>query len=137
MKKIHRHPGPLTSGPPSSHAAVAPIPPSAPQIPIALLRSESSVKVVTMIDKAVGVMTAAPMPWTTRAISSATAEPAKPHVSEPTVNSSTPARNTRRRPSRSAARPPEQQQTAVGERVRTDDPWQVILGEVQVRADLR
>ena len=29
MKKIHRQPGPSTSGPPISHAAVAPMPPSA------------------------------------------------------------------------------------------------------------
>ena len=46
MKKIHRQPGPSTSGPPISHAVVAPMPPSAPQIPSALFRSEPSVKVV-------------------------------------------------------------------------------------------
>ena len=50
MKKIHRQPGPSTSGPPMSHAAVAPMPPSAPQSPSALFRSEPSVKVVEMID---------------------------------------------------------------------------------------
>ena len=62
MKKIHSQPGPSTSGPPISHAAVAPMPPSAPQIPSALLRSGPSGKVVEMIDSAVGVMIAAPTP---------------------------------------------------------------------------
>jgi RNA polymerase sigma factor (sigma-70 family) len=41
-----------------THAVVAPIPPSAPQIPSALFRSEPSVKVAEMIDRAVGVMIA-------------------------------------------------------------------------------
>ena len=56
MKKIHCQLGPSTSGPPISHAAVAPMPPSAPQIPSALFRSAPSGKVVEMIDSAVGVM---------------------------------------------------------------------------------
>jgi len=51
MKKIHRQPWPSTSGPPISHAVVAPTPPSAPQIPSALFRSGPSVKVVEMIDR--------------------------------------------------------------------------------------
>ena len=80
MKKIHSQPGPSTSGPPISHAAVAPMPPSAPQIPSALLRSEPSGKVVEMIESAVGVMIAAPMPWTTRAPSSAAGDQASPHM---------------------------------------------------------
>ena len=67
MKKIHSQPGPSTSGPPISHAAVAPMPPSAPQIPSALFRSAPSRNVVAMIERAVGVMIAAPTPWTTRA----------------------------------------------------------------------
>ena len=67
MKKIHSQPGPSTRGPPISQAVVAPIPPSAPQIPSALLRSAPSSKVVVMIESAVGVMIAAPMPWKARA----------------------------------------------------------------------
>src|SRR5260370_6951403 len=67
MKKIHRQPGPSTCGPPISHAVVAPIPPSAPQIPSVLVRPAPSGKVVEMIDGAVGDMIAAPAPWTTRA----------------------------------------------------------------------
>jgi hypothetical protein len=38
------------------------MPPSAPQIPSALFRSAPSVKVVEMIERAVGVMIAAPTP---------------------------------------------------------------------------
>jgi len=106
MKKIHRQPGPSTSGPPISHAVVAPIPPRAPQIPSALFRSVPSVKVVEMIDRAVGVMIAAPAPWATRAASSAAGDQASPHSSDAAVKNTTPAMNTRRRPSRSAARPP-------------------------------
>ena len=106
MKKIHRQPGPSVSGPPISHAVVAPTPPSAPQIPRALLRSAPSVKVVEMMDRAVGVMIAAPAPWSTRAASSAAGVQARPQSSEAAVNSAIPVMNTRRRPSRSAARPP-------------------------------
>ena len=106
MKKIHCQPGPSTSGPPISHAAVAPMPPSAPQIPSALLRSGPSGKVVEMIERAVGVMIAAPAPWTTRAASSAAGDQASPHMSDAAVKNRTPVMNRRRRPSRSAARPP-------------------------------
>ena len=106
MKKIHSQPGPSTSGPPISHAAVAPMPPSAPQIPSALLRSGPSGKVVEMIERAVGVMIAAPTPWNTRAARSAAGDQASPHISDAAVNNRTPAMNRRRRPSRSAARPP-------------------------------
>jgi hypothetical protein len=73
MKKIHSQPGPSTSGPPISHAAVAPVAPIMLQIPSALFRSEPSGKVVEMIESAVGVMIAAPTPWTARAAMSAPA----------------------------------------------------------------
>jgi hypothetical protein len=48
MKKIHSQPSPSTIGPPISQAVVAPIPPSAAQIPSALLRSAPSSKIVVM-----------------------------------------------------------------------------------------
>jgi hypothetical protein len=106
MKKIHSQPSPSVMGPPTSHAAVAPTPPIAAQMPSALLRSAPSWNVVVTIDSAVGVMTAAAMPWTTRATSSAVTDPASPAPSDASANSAVPAMNTRRRPSRSAARPP-------------------------------
>jgi hypothetical protein len=82
------------------------MPPRAPQIPSALFRSASSVKVVTMIERAVGVMIAAPTPWTTRAARSAAGDQANPQSSDATVKNRTPVTNRRRRPSRSAAHPP-------------------------------
>src|SRR5262245_982067 len=106
MKKIHAQPSPSTIGPPISQAVVAPMPPSAPQIPSALLRSAPSSKVVVMIESADGVITAAPTPWKARAPISALSDQASPHKSEANVNNTTPTMNTRRRPSRSAARPP-------------------------------
>ena len=82
MKKIHSQPGPSTSGPPISQPAVAPTPPFMPQIPRALLRSAPSGKVVEMIERAVGVMIAAPMPWTARAAISAAVDQASPQSSD-------------------------------------------------------
>ena len=70
MKKIHCQPAPSTSGPPISHAAAAPMPPSAPRSQ-RLVAPGPSGKVAEMIDSAVGVMIAAPTPWTARAASSA------------------------------------------------------------------
>src|SRR6476469_7747455 len=116
MKKIHRQPGPSTSGPPISHAAAAPMPPRAPQIPSALFRSAPSVKVVEMIERAVGVMIAAPAPWTTRAVRSAAGDQASPHSSDAAVKNTAPAMNTRR-PEQVGRPPSEQQQAAEGERV--------------------
>jgi len=53
-KKIHSQPRYLTMMPPKRTPAAAPEPPSAPQIPSALFRSEPSVKVVTTIESAAG-----------------------------------------------------------------------------------
>jgi hypothetical protein len=106
MKKIHSQPGPSTSGPPISHAAAAPMPPSPLQIPSAVVRSGPSGKVVETIERAVGVMIAAPTPWATRAATSAAGDQASPQMSDAAVKNRTPVMNRRRRPSRSAARPP-------------------------------
>ena len=78
MKKIHSQPRPSTRRPPISQAVVAPKPPSAPQIPSALLRSAPSGKSVVMIESAVGVMIAAPIPWKARAPISAVVRPGEP-----------------------------------------------------------
>ena len=106
MKKIHSQPRPSVIGPPTSHAAVPPMAPVEPQIPSALLRSAPSGKVVITIDSAVGVMIAAATPCTARAVSSASLVPASPAPSEASANRPVPTMNIRRRPSRSAARPP-------------------------------
>src|SRR5438093_1231750 len=66
-KTIHSQPRYLTRIPPNRTPAAAPEPPSAPQIPSALLRSAPSVNVVVTIDSAAGEMIAAPSPWIARA----------------------------------------------------------------------
>ena len=93
-------------GPPTSHAAVAPMPPIAAQMPSALLRSAPSAKVVVTIDSAVGVMIAAATPCTTRAAISAATDAGEPARERREREQSGPDHEHRRRPSRSAARPP-------------------------------
>ena len=59
-----------------------------------------------MMASAAGVSMAAPTPCPARAAISAPATGASPLAREAAVNSASPARNIRRRPNRSAARPP-------------------------------
>ena len=92
--------------PPKRTPAAAPEPPSAPQMPSALLRSAPSWKVVVTIESAAGEMIAAPMPWTALAAISTPILPARPQTSEASVKSVRPTRKIRLRPSRSAMRPP-------------------------------
>ena len=92
--------------PPSRTPAAPPEPATAPQTPSALLRSAPSRKVVVTIESAAGEMIAAPRPWAARAAISCPSVEAKPAASEATATSIRPAMNTRRRPSRSAVRPP-------------------------------
>jgi hypothetical protein len=94
------------STPPARTPTAAPEPPIAPQIPSALLRSAPSSKVVMMIERAAGEMIAAPRPWSARAAIRTFSDHARPHRKEARVNTATPTRKTRRRPNRSAARPP-------------------------------
>ena len=65
-KKIHSQPAYFVRMPPKSTPAAAPLPPIAPQIPSALLRSEPSSNVVVMIESVAGEMIAAPSPCTAR-----------------------------------------------------------------------
>ena len=92
--------------PPISTPAAAPNPPTAPQTPSAMLRSLPSEKVVIRIDRAAGAMIAAPRPWSARAPISDGSFHASAATSEAAVNTMSPAKNMRRRPRRSAARPP-------------------------------
>ncbi len=91
--------------PPASTPTAAPAPPSAPQIPSALLRSAPSSNVVMTIESAAGVMIAAPRPWTARATISTPSDQARPQKNEAVVKTTTPTRKTRRRPNMSAIRP--------------------------------
>ena len=105
-KKIHGQLKALVSAPPSSTPAAPPLPATAPQIPSARLRSRPSWKVVVRIERAAGESMAAPSPCRLRNAISERSDQARPSSSELTVNRSSPAINIRRRPSRSASRPP-------------------------------
>ncbi len=59
-----------------------------------------------MIDSAAGDTIAPPNPWNPRATSSSASDWETPQTSDATENSAIPAMNSRRRPSRSASRPP-------------------------------
>jgi len=59
-----------------------------------------------MIDSAAGDTIAPPSPWNPRATSNSPSDWEIPHTSDATANTAMPAMNSRRRPSRSAARPP-------------------------------
>ena len=106
MRKIRRQSTSSVSVPPSSTPTAAPAPPTAPQAPSAFARSPPPVKAAMMIASAAGESMAAPRPWPARAANSVAAPPASAEASEASVKTLRPARNTRRRPSRSAARPP-------------------------------
>ena len=92
--------------PPNRTPAAAPTPPTAPQTPSAMLRSRPSWKVVTRIESAAGEMIAAPRPWSARKPISDASLQASPQGASRAVKSDEPAMKTRRRPSRSAERPP-------------------------------
>ena len=85
---------------------LAPPAPSAPQIPSALLRSAPSVNMFRTLDSAAGMSIAAPSPCTARIAIRNASLPASEAPSEAAVNKPSPAIRIRRRPSRSAARPP-------------------------------
>jgi hypothetical protein len=59
-----------------------------------------------MIDSAAGDTIAPPSPWNTRATSNSISDWETPQTSDAPENSAIPAMNSRRRPSRSANRPP-------------------------------
>ncbi len=102
----HSQPRPSVRIPPKSTPAAPPAPATAPQAPSALLRSAPSRKVVVTIDSAAGEMIAAPRPWAARAAINWPSVAAKPAARDAAATSSSPEMNTRRRPSRSAIRPP-------------------------------
>jgi len=105
-KKIHDQLRSEVRMPPSSTPTAPPLPEAAPITPSALLRSRPSRNVVTMIESAAGASSAPPRPCSARVTISAAADQASPDSIEPTVNTATPVMNSRRRPSRSARRPP-------------------------------
>ena len=102
----HSHPAHSVSMPPASTPTAPPEPATAPQTARALLRSAPSAKVVVRIESADGEISAAPRPCSARALTSQMSLWARPPASEANANSHIPAMKMRRRPSRSARRPP-------------------------------
>src|SRR3954468_24445347 len=104
--RTHCQPRYSVSTPPSSTPTAPPEPATAPQTPSARLRSAPSAKVVVRMDSAAGERIAAPRPWSARAAISWPSFCDSPPSSEARAKRMRPAVNTRRRPSRSAMRPP-------------------------------
>src|ERR671934_854819 len=92
--------------PPAISPTVAPPAPSPPQMPSALLRSAPSANMFITIDRAAGSMIAAPTPCTARLPIRNASPVASAQPSDEAVNRASPSIRIRRRPSRSAARPP-------------------------------
>src|SRR5262249_50513532 len=106
IAKIAGQPNACVNTPPSSTPEEPPRAPIAPHMPTARLRSAPAAKELATSASDAGESTAPPTPCSVRAVSSRPRELASAHASEESVNSAVPARNTRRRPSRSAQRPP-------------------------------
>ena len=104
--KIACQPNAWVKTPPSSAPEEAPSPPTAPHAARPRLRSRPSANEAVMIDSVAGDSTAPLSPWIARAAISRSRESASAHPSEDSANIAVPTRNTRRRPSRSAERPP-------------------------------
>src|SRR4051812_7110797 len=104
--RTHSQPAHSVSMPPSRTPAAPPEPATAPHTPMARLRSAPSSKSTVTSERAAGDSSAAPRPWTARAEISHTSFWARPPAREAPANRMRPAMNIRRRPSRSAMRPP-------------------------------
>jgi hypothetical protein len=105
-KKTQRQLSSSTITPPRSSPMAPPAPAMAPHTASARFRSGPSAKVVRMIDSAAGETIAPPSPWRPRATSSMPSDCESPQMREAPEKRAIPAMKSRRRPSRSAARPP-------------------------------
>ena len=85
--------------------------------------------------RATGDTSAAPVPCNGRGMIKAEEEFASAFASDATVKIVTPSVNTRRRPNRSADRPPSSKKPGEGECVGGDDPLQIRGREAQVPRD--
>jgi hypothetical protein len=97
---------PTSPGNRPSDRSAAPRPPIAPRAARPRLRSEPSGSAEVMIASVAGETTAPPKPCSARAPISIERVSASAQASEDMTNRAVPATNTRRRPSRSADRPP-------------------------------
>ena len=105
-RKIQRQFSASVTSPPSTSPTANPALAHAPKTPSARLRSSPSANVVAMSETAAGTVSAAPMPCRARATTSTGAPGARPHASDIAPKSESPSTKVRRRPTRSAIRPP-------------------------------
>ena len=101
-----RQPRYSVRNPPAMIPAVAPAAVVACQMDSARLRAGPSGFIVVSSDNAAGETIAPPAPWITRPMISMIAQRANPQASDATANTISPAASSRRRPIRSASRPP-------------------------------
>ncbi len=106
MKKIHRQDARSVSAPEITVPDVPPSPAMPPQIPSAFIRSRGSGNSSAIRPSDAGAAIASPAPCTNRLETSIAGATAAPHATEASAKTLTPARNSRRRPKRSASRPP-------------------------------
>src|SRR3981189_191833 len=103
---MYSQPAKLVSTPPAISPKVAPLAPMPPHSPSALLRSAPSSNMFMTIDSAAGRTIAAPSPCRPRMAIRNESVVASAAASDAVVKAPSPIINTRRRPRRSAARPP-------------------------------
>ena len=135
MKNTQRQPGPSVSSPLAITPIDADVPPTAPKIPSARLRSCPSANVTARIDSAVGAISAAPKPCSPRALISSSADPCEPGEQrrdredrQPDDEDAPPAEQVGE-PAAEHQEPAEQQ--PVGDH----DPLQGALADVEVALD--
>ena len=125
----HRQPGPPVSTPPSRAPAGTPTEDTADQMARARSRADPSARSRSAEPAPPARSAPPPSPWPARAATSTPADGARPHANDPTANTTSPAMNTRRRPTRSAARPPSNKNPTKGQQIAVHDPLQAGLAE--------
>ncbi len=105
-KNTHCHEKRLVRTPPSNSPMAPPPTATALQTPSAVVRSRPSLKVVVSTASAAGETRAPPSPCRARPATRMPADPASPFISDAAEKTTMPRRKSRRRPMRSAARPP-------------------------------
>ena len=105
IQKIARQPIESMSAPPTTGPSARLIPTTPPQMPMAWARSRGSVKTFVMIDIATGLSMLPPTAWTIRNAISQPRPGARLHSNDPSVKTTRPVWNVRRRPIRSPVEP--------------------------------
>ena len=101
-----RQPNASVTTPPSSRPTAYPAEPPTPKAARARLRSAGSAKASVRMPREAGIMVAAPIPCSARAVMRMAAPGANAATSSKVAKTAKPNTSTRRRPTRSAARPP-------------------------------